>query len=172
MNAPRPALGVLLITILVIIAGVMGLAVSRFMSTHDALVELNTQRQYMGCFESGSPTSEEIESRAMIKLPPSARQLAPYSEDFCNTFYLRFQMARSDFTRFIGSTSVGLPMSTRDIPADFVTLPHDLGWHLDGIQTFWAGQATNSYYVHQSIFVDRTDPQQWTVYVVVKDMTD
>jgi hypothetical protein len=154
---------------LVMWAGNMMFAFTGLTASRQALNEINTKRRYMGCFENDVPNNREMEWHGSLKLPASAQSVEPYSEDFCTTFYLRFQMARPDFTKFIGTTAVGLPMSTTTLPRDFDYLPEGLGWQIDTTSTFWAGESNDEFFRRQAIFIDRSDPAVWTVYVIVRE---
>ncbi len=162
---------VFLMSIGVIVAGLMILAALNVLSAYQHLGEIQESQQYMGCFESGRPTQDEIERDAWIKLPPSARNLVPYSEDMCNTFYLRFEMLPADLITFRAGTLIKQGFAKNKQPLDFGRLPADLGWNLKGVNSYLGGVYEVPGALRQSVIIDMNDARLYVVYVIMADLT-
>ena len=160
----------LLIGICVVWIGVVAFFGLNALSTFQKLGELETSRRYLGCFESGSPTQAEMERNAWIRLPPSARALVPYSEDFCNTFYLRFEMSAADLKPFTANTLIK-QFAPNKQPLDFGQLPEDLGWELKAVKSYLGGVYEVPGAHRQSVLIDTGDPKVYVVYVIMADLT-
>jgi hypothetical protein len=166
----KPTIKLIILAIVVAWLGGIAFVMRNMLYAQQQLADINQRQRYMGCFESGYPTTEEMERHGWLKFPPSASNPLPYSEDLCNTFYLRFEMDRADLNKFVESTQVRFPLSSTQRPVDFQYLPEDLGWKLDNITSLWAGETIFPEVYQQSILIDRNDMQRYIVYLIMRDL--
>lgn len=121
-------------------------------------------------------TSAQIEGRARITLPPSARNVRAYDQSFMDTIiFVRFEMAPADLPQFLAGTQVSLPLSHTVNPFGGQSLGPNTAlawWTPQGAQRFEAGTASvetgapgSSHGLSQTILIDTTDAQTYIVYV-------
>jgi hypothetical protein len=166
----KPLIKFVILAIILAWLGGIAFAMRQLFFAQSQLADITERQRYMGCFESGYPTTEEIERHGWMKFPPSASNPVPYSEDFCNTFYLRFEISRTDLNKFVESTQIRFPLSATHRPMDFQYLPDNLDWKLHNITSFWSGEAIFPEVYQQSILIDRNDMQRYIVYLIMRDL--
>ena len=123
------------------------------------------------CEQIISTSPQEIEGFAHIKLVDSVTNATLYSQDACKSiryFFVRLQIAPSDLQPFLNDTRVDTSGIQSSEFETFILVPSSLGWHLNSIKYWLEDKHPNSLDYEQNIGIDTSDPDQYTVYVVVK----
>ncbi len=125
----------------------------------------------LGCQKFTITSLQEIEDVAHVKFVPSTANATLYSQDGCKSirhFFVQFQMASSDLNTFLASTRADTSSVQTTAPETFSLVPSELGWRLDSVKFWLVDKHPNSLDYQQSIGVDMSDPDQYTIYLVVK----
>ncbi len=160
----------LLIVILIVIAGVFGVCVG-----FGYLMYGNSE---VICFGTPFPSTSDVEHYAYFKFPPTAGDIEYHANGVNRkagcAIWAKFDMDSKDFDTFKSTTYVAnLSSSTRLTGNGFEFFAEEQGWQQPS-----AGLAGHSnplpgasgfptVYEDQWIFINTSDPQKWTVFVIV-----
>jgi hypothetical protein len=119
--------------------------------------------------EISSTSLQEIENFAHLKFTPSTTNVTMYAPARCYSrhFYIHFDIDPTELDIFVASTRIGLLDSQADQPTAFSTVPESLGWKLDFANLSLTGTSPNALDYQQSIAVDTSNSEQYSVYIVV-----
>ncbi len=130
------------------------------------------------CFGTQFPSNADVEQRAYLKFPTSAQNIEVHANGVNRkagcTIWVKFQMDRSDSGVFKSTTYVSDLSSSAWLTGDgFDFFSGQQGWHQP--PAFLAGHGIpppgvsgiNTAYEDQWIFIDTSDPQEWTVFLIV-----
>ncbi len=116
------------------------------------------------------------ESDKYFNLPPTAQSVEKHSLVLSRscTLWIKFHIPPSDLNAFISTTFIKDELSTTLLPTSIggiAYLEQKTGWDLNSINSHLSGEASgegNTYLDEQFVFVDTTNPAQYTVYLVTK----
>jgi hypothetical protein len=118
----------------------------------------------------GSETGE------YFQLPSNTKLLESRSIQLSRScmYWIKFQISPDQLAQFLSTTFIKMPLLSTSPPqaiGGINYLEQETGWQLNSITSYLAGEGVgrgSRYLDEQTIFVDTTDGQQYTVYLTTK----
>jgi hypothetical protein len=114
-----------------------------------------------------------LEQNAEFKLPPTAHvvKIATSNGSSWCEMAVYFEMRSDDLDSFVKATRVGSLSSTQQVTwSDSYREKRvqNLGFDQPSVKSYLFGYTDADYFNKQSVFVDTSDPQRYTVYLVTE----